>query len=440
MARCRARSARRRWCPIRRSTSRDACRWPCSSASRSSPWSCGAGRPSGPTGWRSSPSSPGAATAVFGALGWGGGPVGAAALLVQLSVLFAATGGVFAAMILGHWYLVTPRLPEAPLILLSRILLGVMALQVALFVAWVGLGAGPASGGTVQRPDRAMGAVRLVAAHRRTGLPADRVVGGRPDGPHPVDGVGDRSPVHQRRHDRGRHDPRRRAVLRRRLAGLTEGARTHERRAELDPRRDGPRLDRIDRRRPPRGARGDRDGRRSHSASRSSTATPGASCRSWPAASGGSSRSGRRTASRRCGWRSASRPTARSSRSTRTASEPISPGAGGAQAGIPDERITVAVGQGARGVRGSGDPALAGPFDLAFIDALKPEYGDYLDALTDGRLAPGALVLADNVLWSGRVSGATAVESGDRNTEALRAFSRRVLGDSRFTCHDPAGR
>ena len=32
-----------------------------------------------------------------------------------------ATGGVFAAMILGHWYLVTPKLPEAPLILLSRV-------------------------------------------------------------------------------------------------------------------------------------------------------------------------------------------------------------------------------------------------------------------------------------------------------------------------------
>ena len=89
----------------------------------------------------------GAATVLFGALGWGGGPVGAAALLVQLAVLFAATGGVFAAMILGHWYLVTPRLPEAPLILLSRILLVVMAVQVTLFIAWVGLGAGPASAG-----------------------------------------------------------------------------------------------------------------------------------------------------------------------------------------------------------------------------------------------------------------------------------------------------
>jgi hypothetical protein len=89
----------------------------------------------------------GAATVVFGALGWGDGPLGAAALLVQLAVLFAAIGGVFAAMILGHWYLVTPRLPEAPLILLSRILLVVVAIQVGLFVAWVALGAGPASGG-----------------------------------------------------------------------------------------------------------------------------------------------------------------------------------------------------------------------------------------------------------------------------------------------------
>jgi hypothetical protein len=86
----------------------------------------------------------GGLTVVFGALGWGNGPLGAAALLVQLAVLFAATGGAFAAMILGHWYLVTPKLPEAPLILLARVLLVVMAIQVGLFVAWVAVGAGPA--------------------------------------------------------------------------------------------------------------------------------------------------------------------------------------------------------------------------------------------------------------------------------------------------------
>jgi caffeoyl-CoA O-methyltransferase len=102
------------------------------------------------------------------------------------------------------------------------------------------------------------------------------------------------------------------------------------------------------------------------------------------------------------------------------------------QAGIPDERITVITAKALEAFERA-DAALAGPFDLAFIDALKPEYGGYLDALLDGRLAPGALVLADNVLWSGRVSGATPVDGEDRSTDALRAFSRRVLGDRRFS-------
>jgi caffeoyl-CoA O-methyltransferase len=102
------------------------------------------------------------------------------------------------------------------------------------------------------------------------------------------------------------------------------------------------------------------------------------------------------------------------------------------EAGIPDERITIVTAKALEAFAGR-DPALAGPFDLAFIDALKPEYGGYLDALTDGRLAPGALVLADNVLWSGRVSGATPADADDGNTAALREFSRRVLGDPRFT-------
>src|SRR5258705_2040051 len=86
----------------------------------------------------------GVATLLFGALAWGGGSLGALALLVQLGVVSAAIGGVFAAMILGHWYLVTPKLPEAPLILLARALLLVVVVQVVLFVAWVGTGAGPA--------------------------------------------------------------------------------------------------------------------------------------------------------------------------------------------------------------------------------------------------------------------------------------------------------
>jgi hypothetical protein len=87
----------------------------------------------------------GGAVLLFGALGWGGGSAsGTIPLFVQLAVLTAATGGVFASMILGHWYLVTPKLSERPLILYARLLTLVIGIQVALFVVWVATGAGPA--------------------------------------------------------------------------------------------------------------------------------------------------------------------------------------------------------------------------------------------------------------------------------------------------------
>ncbi len=84
-----------------------------------------------------------------GALTWGtaAGAVAVSLLLLQLVVLSVATGGVFAAMILGHWYLVTPKLPEAPLVMVARALFGVTALQVVLFAVWVGVGAGPGATG-----------------------------------------------------------------------------------------------------------------------------------------------------------------------------------------------------------------------------------------------------------------------------------------------------
>ena len=81
----------------------------------------------------------------FAALSWGGpSATGIAALLLQFAFLAASAGGVFTAMILGHWYLVTPKLPEAPLILLSRALFAVVAVQIALFWVWIGTAAGPA--------------------------------------------------------------------------------------------------------------------------------------------------------------------------------------------------------------------------------------------------------------------------------------------------------
>jgi hypothetical protein len=88
----------------------------------------------------------GVAALAFGALAWGEGPVGTLVALGQDLLLAAATGGVFVAMILGHWYLVTPKLPEAPLILLSRVLFGLVAAQVFLFAASMLLGAGSGGG------------------------------------------------------------------------------------------------------------------------------------------------------------------------------------------------------------------------------------------------------------------------------------------------------
>ena len=99
------------------------------------------------------------------------------------------------------------------------------------------------------------------------------------------------------------------------------------------------------------------------------------------------------------------------------------------RAGIADVKITV-VNAPALDSFADGTPALAGPFDLAFIDALKDEYPAYLDAIRP-RLAPGAYVVADNVLWSGRASGARPARDGDGTAE-LRELWRRLSNDPDF--------
>lgn len=99
------------------------------------------------------------------------------------------------------------------------------------------------------------------------------------------------------------------------------------------------------------------------------------------------------------------------------------------KAGIADARITV-VNAPALAAFAAGEPALAGPFDLVFIDALKPEYPAYLEALRP-RLAADAVVIADNVLWSGRTSGARPARDGD-GTPELREVCRRLSEDPEF--------
>jgi hypothetical protein len=67
-------------------------------------------------------------------------------LFVQLVVLSLATGGSLAAVILGHWYLVTPKISDKPLVLQAKLLIGVIGLQVLLFIVWTTLGGGPGQG------------------------------------------------------------------------------------------------------------------------------------------------------------------------------------------------------------------------------------------------------------------------------------------------------
>ena len=103
-------------------------------------------------------------------------------------------------------------------------------------------------------------------------------------------------------------------------------------------------------------------------------------------------------------------------------------------AGVADARIRVVNAPALEALgAGGGAPVadLAGPFDCVFIDALKDEYWAYLEALIP-RLVPGALVVADNVLWSGRTSGARPAVPGDRS-DVLRAFCVQTLADPRFS-------
>jgi caffeoyl-CoA O-methyltransferase len=65
--------------------------------------------------------------------------------------------------------------------------------------------------------------------------------------------------------------------------------------------------------------------------------------------------------------------------------------------------------------------ALDGPFDLVFVDAWKPDYVDYYEAVLP-KLAPDGLILADNTL------------GGLRGNEGIARFNEHVLADERVEC------
>ena len=73
-------------------------------------------------------------------------------------------------------------------------------------------------------------------------------------------------------------------------------------------------------------------------------------------------------------------------------------------------------------------PALPGPFDLVFIDAGKQDYGHYYDLVID-KVSNGGLIIADNVLWSGKV--VSGEREQDQDAAAIHQFNEKVQRDDR---------
>jgi len=71
-------------------------------------------------------------------------------------------------------------------------------------------------------------------------------------------------------------------------------------------------------------------------------------------------------------------------------------------------------------------PVLNETFDLVFLDGGKMDYLKHYELVLP-KLRPGGLLLADNVLWSGK----TVFEPEDETAQALMAFNQRVQADDR---------
>jgi caffeoyl-CoA O-methyltransferase len=71
-------------------------------------------------------------------------------------------------------------------------------------------------------------------------------------------------------------------------------------------------------------------------------------------------------------------------------------------------------------------PTLNEIFDLVFIDADKVNYSLYYDLIFD-KVRPGGYIIADNVLWSGKVLDTEK----DKDTQAIHNYNLKVSGDKR---------
>lgn len=88
-----------------------------------------------------------------------------------------------------------------------------------------------------------------------------------------------------------------------------------------------------------------------------------------------------------------------------------------------NEKITLHIGDALQVLK-----QLDATWDLVFMDAEKDDYIAYYELVLP-RLRQGGIIMADNVLWSGKVI--QEVKTGDKETRALMKFNDYILADER---------
>lgn len=68
-------------------------------------------------------------------------------------------------------------------------------------------------------------------------------------------------------------------------------------------------------------------------------------------------------------------------------------------------------------------------YDIVFIDADKTNYVNYYNAIFD-KVAVGGYIIADNVLWSGKILDRKEIEN-DPDTKALIEYNDKIMADKR---------
>lgn len=96
------------------------------------------------------------------------------------------------------------------------------------------------------------------------------------------------------------------------------------------------------------------------------------------------------------------------------------------EAGI-DNKIDLKLGDAGEAMQALLDAGKGETYDLAFIDADKPNIPNYFDYCLK-LVRPGGLIIVDNVLWSGAVIDADDLSD---DTVAIRAFNDAVMDDDR---------